>query len=162
MTSLSTYPCSKQSSPSKKKKRHKVTQIYGSWFKSRRRNAVWSKQRQRWRWGSGTEGHTPRGGKGRWTPGFLSGRQAFPTARMSHVAANPPTAQSPRGGGQCFLGARANHLSPSVSGLTDKSGTRGRMGRESGISNWKLQAWPKSLLGIFQEILWENPNKLPG
>ena len=25
----------------------------------------------------------------RWTPGFLSGRQAFPTARMSQVAANP-------------------------------------------------------------------------
>ena len=99
-----THPSLFQAKLPTKKKKHKVTQIYGSWLKSRRRNAVWRKQRQRWRWGSGT-GHTPRGGKGRWTPGFLSGRQAFPTARMSQVSANPPTAQSPRGGGQCFLGA---------------------------------------------------------
>ena len=28
----------------RQKKKHKVTEIYGSWFKSMRRNAVWSKQ----------------------------------------------------------------------------------------------------------------------
>ena len=92
---------------------------------------------------------------------FLEGRHSPPPgwARSQQI---PPRLSHPEVGANASPGPWANHLSPSISALTNKSGRRGRMGTEFGISKWKLQAWPKSLLVIFQEILWENPNKLSG
>lgn len=91
--------------PTKKKKKHKVTQIYGSWFKSRRRKAVWSSRGRGDGEGPEQKATLRRKGKADGRQGFfLEGRHSS-TARMSQVSANPPTAQSPRGGGQSFPGA---------------------------------------------------------
>lgn len=160
MTSLPTHPCSKQSSPPKKRST-KSHRFMGAGLNLG--GGMQSGESRGRGDGEGPEQVTLRGeGKADGRQGFfLEGRHS-PLPGWARSQQIPPRLSRPEVGASASSGPWANHLSPSVSGLTDKSGTRGRMGRESGISNWKLQAWPKSLLGIFQEILWENPNELSG
>lgn len=80
-------------------------------------------------------------GKADGRQGF-SGRQAFPTARMSQVSANPPTAQSPRGRGQCFPGTLSKpspSLPPSQPSPINQAGGDG-WGRSLGLAsgNYRL------------------------
>lgn len=104
----------KQNSPSQST----AMQIYGSWFKSMKRNAVWSRGRGGGRiWNKRLHSM---GGEGRQTPGFLSGRQEFsPPGRAS--SQQIPTTQSPTGEGQRFPQARKpSPLWPSQAHLQNK------------------------------------------